>query len=87
MAYDTKTAAVSQRIVVVAASGGTRINSAELVWQQLRDRDLVNCCYDTDQHIVDACCEAWNKFTQIPDAIRSLCTRNWANLASAHGMS
>jgi transposase len=63
------------------------LNPAEQVWQQLRDRDLANRCYDSYEHIVDACCEAWNKFTQIPGAIRSLCKRNWANLNSAHGMS
>jgi transposase len=63
------------------------LNPAEQVWQQLRDRDLANRCYDSDEHIVDACCQAWNKFIQIPGVIRSLCTRRWANLASDHGMS
>ena len=42
---------------------------------------------DSYGDIIDACCEAWNKFTKIPNAIRSLCTRNWANLAPVHGMS
>jgi transposase len=62
-------------------AGSFELNPAEQVWQQLRDRDLANCCYVSYEHIVDACCEAWGKFTQIPDAIRSLCTRNWTNLA------
>lgn len=62
-------------------------NPTEQVWQQLRDRDLANRCYDIYEHIVNACCEAWTKFTQIPGAIRSLCKRTWANLPSDHGMS
>jgi hypothetical protein len=60
---------------------------AKKLRQQLRDRSLANRCYDSYDDIIDACCEAWNKFTQIPNAIRSLCTRNWENLAPVHGMS
>ena len=68
-------------------AGSPELNPAEQVWQQLRDRDLANRCYDSYEQIVDTCCEAWNKFTQIPNAIRSLCTRNWANLATVSGIS
>jgi transposase len=68
-------------------AGSPELNPAEQVWQQLRDRSLANRCYDSYDDIIDACCEAWNKFTQIPNAIRSLCTRNWANLTPVHGMS
>ena len=67
--------------------GSPELNPAEQVWQQLRDRSLANRCYDSYDDIIDACCEAWNKFTQIPNSIRSLCTRDWANLAPVHGMS
>ncbi len=63
-------------------AGSPELNPAEQVWQQLRDRSLANRCYDSYDDIVDACCEAWNKFTQIPGAIRSLCTRSWARLTS-----
>ncbi|MFL6715985.1 MAG: hypothetical protein ACJ8G3_06435 [Burkholderiaceae bacterium] len=51
------------------------MNPAEQIWQQWRDRDLANRCYDSYDDIIDACCEAWNKFTQVPNAIRSLCTQ------------
>jgi hypothetical protein len=66
-------------------AGSPELNPAEQVWQQLRDRSLANRCYDSYEHIVDACCEAWNKFTRIPNAICWLRTPNWANLAPAHG--
>jgi transposase len=68
-------------------AGSPKLNPAEQVWQQLRDRSLANRCYGSYEHIIDACCEASNKFIQIPNAIRPLCMRNWANLAPAHGMS
>jgi transposase len=56
------------------------LNPTEQVWQQLRDRSLANRCYDSYEQIVEACCDAWNKFTQIPDTIRSLCSRGWTCL-------
>jgi hypothetical protein len=68
-------------------AGSPELNPAEQVWQQVRDRSLANRCYGSYEHIVDACCEARNQFIQIPGAIRSLCTRNWANLAYDHGIS
>jgi transposase len=61
-------------------AGSPELNPAEQVWQQLRDRSLANRCYESYEQIIDACCDAWNKFTQIPGAIRSLCSRNWACL-------
>ena len=47
-------------------AGSPELNPAEQVWQQLREGSLANLCYDGYEDIVDACCEAWNKFTQIP---------------------
>ena len=64
-------------------AGSPELNPAEQVWQQLRDRHLANRCYDGYEQIVDACCDAWNAFTQIPGAIRSLCSRSWAVLPAA----
>jgi transposase len=63
-------------------AGSPELNPAEQVWQQLRERSLANQCYASYEDIVDACCKAWNKFTQIPGAIRSLCTRSWTRLMS-----
>jgi hypothetical protein len=68
-------------------AGSLELNPAKQVWQQLRDRSLANRCYDSYDHIVSACCQAWNQFTQLPGAIRSLGTRTWANLPPDYGMS
>ena len=69
--------------LLALAAGSPELNPTEQVWQQLRDRHLASRCYDGYEQIVDACCDAWNAFTQIPGAIRCLCSRSWAVLPSA----
>jgi transposase len=64
-------------------AGSPELTPPEQVWQQLRDRSLANRCYDSYEQIVDACCDAWNAFTRIPAAIRSLCARSWASLSQS----
>jgi transposase len=56
------------------------LNPVELVWLQLRQGWLANRCYENYEAIVDACCQAWNEFTQVPQAITQLCSRKWANV-------
>jgi transposase len=66
--------------LLMLPAGSPELNRAEQVWQQLRDRSPADRCYDNDEQIIAACCDAWNKFTQIPGAIRFLCSRSWACL-------
>lgn len=54
------------------------LNPTEQVWQVLRDRYLANRCFDSHEHILESCCEAWNTFTSRAGAIRQLCSREWA---------
>lgn len=56
------------------------LNPTEQVWQVLRDRYLGNRCFDSYEHILESCCSAWNTFTAVADAVRQLCTRDWANI-------
>lgn len=56
------------------------LNSAEQVWQVLRDEHLANRCYEDYDAIVFACCDAWNAFVDVPTRVRNLCSRSWANL-------
>jgi transposase len=56
------------------------LNPVEQVWQQLRQSDWANRCFTNYDHIVDVCCQAWNRFSSQPDTIRNLCTRKWAIL-------
>lgn len=55
------------------------LNPTEQIWQVLRDRYLGNRCFNSYEHILESCCEAWNSFTSAAGAVRQLCTRSWAN--------
>lgn len=54
------------------------LNPTEQVWQVLRDRYLGNCCFDSYEHILESCCNAWNSITSVAGAVRQLCSREWA---------
>lgn len=54
------------------------LNPTEQVWQVLRDRYLANRSFESYDKIVESCCNAWNAFTSEVNAVRNLCTRNWA---------
>ena len=56
------------------------LNPTEQVWQTLRDTYLANRCYKNYEDIVQACCDAWNGWVDIPSNVKKLCSRSWANL-------
>lgn len=58
------------------------LNPTEQVWQVLRDRYLANRYFKSYDHIIESCCEAWNIFTSSNDAVRQLCSREWAKTKS-----
>lgn len=56
------------------------LNPAENIWQYLRQTHLNNRVFQTYEHIVDACCWAWNAFTAIPGKIYQIASRHWAQV-------
>lgn len=50
-------------------------------WQHLRRNKLAHRLYETDEDIVEACCEAWNFLIASPETITSIETRKWANVS------
>ena len=48
------------------------LNPVEQIWQQLRDHWLANRCYEDYEAIVEACCQAWNWFVDIPEQVRQV---------------
>ena len=54
------------------------LNPAENVWEYLRQRWLSNRIFDNYDHILDAVCDAWNRFIAEPDRIASIGSRPWA---------
>jgi hypothetical protein len=56
------------------------LNPQENVWQYLRQNYLANRVYDDYEAIVEACCNAWNALIEQPDRIRSIGTREYAQV-------
>ena len=54
------------------------LNPIENVWQYLRQNKLAITVFDDYDHIVDACCQAWNFFANDKPVVASVTTRSWA---------
>ena len=54
------------------------LNPVENVWQYLRANWLAISVFDDYDAIVDACCNAWNRFADQPDIVSSITSRQWA---------
>ena len=56
------------------------LNPVENVWQFLRANWLAISVFDDYPAIVDACCLAWNRFADDPEAVTSITDRKWAQV-------
>ena len=56
------------------------LNPAENIWEYLRGNTLSHQVWETYEAIVDACCDAWNGLMRTPEIVRSIATRQWAQL-------
>ena len=54
------------------------LNPVEQVWSWLRQHYLANRAFKNYEHIVDACCRAWNSFAQDITLVSSIGLRHWA---------
>jgi hypothetical protein len=50
-------------------------HEVENIWAYLRANGLAHQVWGTYAAIEDACCNAWNRLTRLPDVIRSIGTR------------
>ena len=57
------------------------LNGAENIWEYLRKNGLSNRLYDGYEHIVDACCRAWNAFVAKPALVTSITSRSWIHVS------
>jgi len=70
-----------QNITIMALpSASPELNPCEQVWKKLREDSLSNRRFDSEEDLIQACCDAWNSFIDIPETVRSLCTRTWINV-------
>lgn len=66
--------------IIFLPSYSPELNSQENIWDYIRSNFLSNRVYDTLEEIINACCDAWNAFTAIPEKIKSIGTRVWATI-------
>ena len=65
--------------IVMLPPYSPELNPMEQGFQQLRKLKLSNACYEDYDEIDQACVEAWNSFAGIPQNIKKLSLRDWAN--------
>lgn len=63
--------------LVVLPPCSPELNPVENVWQYLRPNRLAISVFDDYDAIVDACCAAWNRFAENPEAVSSITSRQW----------
>jgi transposase len=56
------------------------LNSIENVWAYLRANRLSHCVFENEDEIMQACCEAWNFFTEDKSIVQSITTREWTQV-------
>lgn len=79
--HTTKKLAVFENITILPLPAASpELNPVEQLWQQLRNRELANRCFEDYENILESCCTAWNNYVDEGENIRNLCTRSWANL-------
>ena len=54
------------------------LNPMENVWEYLRENQLSLRVWSDQAAIVDSCCDTWNALMRLPERIRSITTRTWA---------
>jgi DDE superfamily endonuclease len=54
------------------------LNPMENVWEYLRENQLSLRVWSDQAAIIDSCCDTWNAPMRLPERIRSITTRTWA---------
>ncbi len=64
---------VPQNITIIhLPSYSPELNPHENVWEFLKNNYLSNTIFDSLDHVVQACCNAWNALCNEPERIRSI---------------
>jgi len=56
------------------------LNPVENIWAYLRPNHFAHQVWETYEAILDACCTGWNALMKLPDVIRSIGKRDWAEV-------
>ena len=66
--------------LIFLPSRAPELNPVENIWQYLRQTWLSARVFDTNEAVVEAACEAWNKLLAQPATITSIGMRDWAHI-------
>ena len=66
--------------IIYLPSYSPELNPHENIWEYLKNNYLSNRVFENAQHIVEACCGAWNKLVNEVGRIRSIATRKWTSI-------
>ena len=81
--HRSQTLAVPENIVLLKLPPyAPELNPAENIWEYLRGNALSHQIWETYEDIVDACCNAWNSLMRAPEILRSIATRDWAQVST-----
>jgi hypothetical protein len=69
--------------IVLLPPKSPELNPVEKVWQYLRQMFLSNRVFGNYDMIVDACCDAWNIFMEMPETVTSISYRSWAAITTS----
>jgi transposase len=64
--------------VVTLPPYSPELNAAERVWEFMKENILAHQVYRDMAHIIDRCCNAWNRVVAEVGRIRNLCSYAWA---------
>src|SRR3954453_8990409 len=56
------------------------LNAIEKLWQFMRENILSHRLFDSLDHIIDVCCDPWNRILAEPGRIRSTCGQHVARM-------
>ncbi len=62
------------------AAYAPELNPLENIWAYLRGNAFGHQVWETYEAILDACCNAWNSLTKIPELIKSIARRTWSEV-------
>lgn len=78
--YREESLIVGVAALIFLPSRAPELNPVENVWEYLRQNWLSNTVFDSDDAIIDAPCDAWQKLLAAPEAITSIGMRKWAHI-------
>ncbi len=66
--------------IILLPSRSPELNPVENIWQYIRANWLSNRVVENYDAIIDAGCDAWNRFLEQPETVKSIGMRKWSHI-------